>query len=196
MYSPDQYIEEKRTINLRKMQLLSWVVAVVALIVYGSAFYSLADDPSANVFAGKSVAGIFWILLGFVGMIAAGICLHELVHGFFFAIFAKSGFKSIKFGVLTKPVFAFYCHCKEPLKRHQYMVSAIMPLILLGILPSVIAVFTSNFLLLLAGYILTVGAIGDVMMIKMLVQEDKNSYVLDHPSEIGFYVLKEKNVER
>lgn len=177
------------------MQLLSWLVAVVALIVYGAAFYSLADDPSANVFAGKSFAGTVWVVLGFVGMIAAGICLHELVHGFFFAIFAKNGFKSIKFGVLTKPVFAFYCHCKEPLKRDQYMVSAIMPLILIGILPSVIAVFTSNFLLLLAGYILTVGAIGDVMMIKMLIQENKSSYVLDHPSEIGFYVLKENNVE-
>lgn len=191
------YIKEKRGINIGRMQIFSLIISLVFIVLYGVAFANYGDNTLSflNLFAGKSVISIILLFAKFFLMIAIGICLHELVHGILFALYAKGGFKSIRFGILTNPVFAFYCHCKEPIKVHQYMVVAIMPLFLTGILPSAIAIVLGDVVLLLTGFILTVGAVGDIMMIQMLWKEDRNSYVLDHPSEIGFYILKEKNIE-
>lgn len=193
----DNYIKEKRGININRMQIFSLIISVITIVVYGVAYANYGDNTLSvfNLFEGRSAIAIIWIFVKLLLIIVVGVCLHELVHGIFFALYAKNGFKSIKFGVLTKPVFAFYCHCKEPIKVHQYMVAAIMPLFLTGILPSVIAIVLGDIVLLLAGFILTAGVVGDIMMIQMLWKEDRDSYVLDHPSEIGFYILKEKNIE-
>ena len=68
----------------------------------------------------------------------AGIVVHELIHGLTWAYFAKKGFKSIRFGVFWE-MLTPYCHCSEPLTVRQYCIGALMPLVVLGIIPLVLA---------------------------------------------------------
>lgn len=86
-----------------------------------------------------------------------------------------------------------YCHCKEPLKVKHYIAGALMPAIILGIIPSLISILTGNTLLLFTG-IFTVVAAGDFMIVQLLYKEDMNDYVEDHPSEAGCYIYRKINV--
>lgn len=122
-------------------------------------------------------------------VLLAGIVVHELIHGATFALFAKHGFKSIKFGILLK-MLTPYCHCKEPLKVKQYIVGAIMPAIILGLLPGIIAIFTGNVFLLIFAIFFTGAAAGDFMIINLIYKEDKDTMGLDHPSEAGCFIFK------
>jgi hypothetical protein len=124
-----------------------------------------------------------------LGILILGIIAHELIHGFFWAMYAKNGFKSIKFGILLK-MLTPYCHCKEALKIKHYIIGAIMPAIILGIIPSIIAICTGKIGLLIFGIFFTMAASGDFLVIKLLLKENKENWVQDHPSEAGCYIYE------
>lgn len=146
-------------------------------------FLGFAGDWGLSPMWNGVVHGIIPILV-----IVVGIVLHELIHGIFWSIYAKNGWKSIKFGIM-KEHFTPYCHCKEPLKVKHYIIGAVMPLIILGIIPGVVAWFNGNWPLLLFGFFFTISAIGDMMIINLVRKLDKDTYVQDHPSEAGYYVF-------
>ncbi|MGQ0828185.1 MAG: DUF3267 domain-containing protein [Bacteroidota bacterium] len=118
-----------------------------------------------------------------------GIVLHELIHGIVWSRFTKDGFRSIKFGVLWK-MLTPYCHCKEPLKVSQYITGVIMPAIILGVVPAIISIVIGNIGLLVFGIFFTMVAVGDFLIINLLRKENKDSLVLDHPSEAGFFIYR------
>jgi hypothetical protein len=120
-----------------------------------------------------------------------GILIHELIHGITFSFFAKTGFKAINFGVLWK-MLTPYCHCKEPLLVKHYIIGGIMPAFILGFLPFMYSLLFGNLVLLIFAIFFTVAAFGDFYIIYLLRNENKNSLVLDHPSEVGCFVYKEK----
>ena len=119
-------------------------------------------------------------------IIFVGAIIHELIHGFTLALFAKNGFKSIKFGVHWKLITP-YCHCKEPLKVKHYAIGMAMPLIIMGIIPAITALFIGNGFLLLFGILFTWAAGGDVIGLIMLSKLKINDVVYDHPDKMGFY---------
>lgn len=137
--------------------------------------------------------GVWWgiTLLFISGMLifTLGIVLHELIHGIAW-IWASGlrNFKYIKFGIL-KASLTPYCHCTEPMKRNPYITGAVMPAIILGIIPLLIGLIYGNIPIFLFGYFFTLAAIGDFVMIYYLVRYvDENSNIQDHPSKIGFIV--------
>ncbi|MDA3952242.1 MAG: DUF3267 domain-containing protein [Bacteroidales bacterium] len=114
-----------------------------------------------------------------------GIIIHELLHGITWALFTKGGFKSIKFGIngITP-----YCHCKEPLKVKHYVLGGIMPLIIMGIIPSIIGTLLGNGLYLSFGIFFTWTAGGDIISLFMLRKLESEALVSDHPNKMGFYI--------
>ena len=128
--------------------------------------------------------GIFGIAVSVALLIS--IPVHEGIHGITWAIFSKNKFKSIAFGVAWKSLTP-YCSCEEALKRGQYTLGAIMPDLLLGIIPMIIAcIIGSADLLLYAGF-MTVCAGGDLLIFTMILREKKagQELFLDHPTKIG-----------
>lgn len=83
-----------------------------------------------------------------------------------------------------------YCHCKEPLNVRQYIIGAIAPAILLGIVPSIVAIMIGNPGLLLFGMFFTIAAAGDILIINLLRKENSSDLVQDHPSEAGCYIYR------
>jgi len=126
-----------------------------------------------------------YILLAFLLL----IIIHEGLHGVTWAYFAKSGFKSISFGIKWSYLTP-YCHCSEPLRRNHYILGGIMPGLVTGILPMLYAVVTANGWLLLASIFLTATAGGDILVLKRVLKYPSSHIFMDHPKEIGFIVIE------
>ncbi|MEA4917762.1 hypothetical protein SDC9_143218 [bioreactor metagenome] len=178
----EDYEKEKRTINLYAANGVALAITAAAAAFFGVAFYF--------IWRPQHFLSIQQSLL-FALIFIAGIVVHELIHGFFFGLYARNGFKSIRFGVMWQ-MLTPYCHCKEPLKVKHYFLGALMPALLLGIIPAVIALFNGSGMMLLFGIIFTGAAAGDFMVVWMLRKEHPESYVQDHPSEAGCFVFRKR----
>lgn len=120
-----------------------------------------------------------------------GIVLHEGLHGLTWGVFAKKGLKSIRFGIKWTYLTP-YCHCNEPLKRNHYLLGGIMPGLVLGLFPVIVALIFGYGWVLLLGIFFIGAAGGDIMVLFKLIKVDKRHFIQDHPNEIGFLVLRER----
>ena len=183
------YQKEKLTINLYWANIFSFLILVPIALIFGLPYYLLwIDDIDAFFSLWKDKISSIG-LLGFLLVPIFGVIIHELIHGVTWARYTDNGFKSIKFGILWK-MLTPYCHCKEPLRVKHYVMGAIAPAIILGFIPSVVAIIIGNFGLLIFGLVFTVVAAGDFLIINLLRKENKDDFVEDHPSEAGCYIYR------
>ncbi len=124
-----------------------------------------------------------------IGVLLAGMLVHELLHGVTFSLFTEDGLKSIKFGFQWK-AFAPYCHCKVPLESRHYKTALVMPGLLLGLLPSIIGLGTGSIMTFAYGWIFTLAAGGDILMLLLLKDVSPHSLVQDHPEKIGCLIYE------
>ncbi len=186
------YHKEQRTVDLAKANYLGCLLYFPVIALYGLPYYIIWRDE----FSWQKLKDFFafdlyaYLSMGVIILaVVAGIVLHELIHGMTWAFYAKRGWKSIKFGVLWQYMTP-YCHCQEPLSVRAYAIGAIMPFMILGLLPGVFSWFNGSLGWLLFGVFFTVAAAGDFMIIRMILKEDKDVLVQDHPSEAGYFVYR------
>ena len=185
MENEEKYKKEKMTINMYWANIFGILLFIPTILIFGLPFYFMWKSE----FQLENFLPSAWSsLIGFLALIL-GIIAHELIHGIMWAKFAKNGFKSIKFGIMWKMITP-YCHCKEPLKVSHYLIGSIMPAIILGFIPAILAIIIGNLGLLIFGIIFIVAACGDFLVIYSLRKESKETLVEDHPSEVGFYVYR------
>ena len=164
------------------------VIAVIALIVLFAALIPLFRmvHPGTGIHLSGKEFIIFLIV--FLVLIFA----HELVHGLSWACFTPQGFKDVAFGVMRDSLTP-YCTCRVPLKKGPYLVGALMPLTVFGIIPIAVSFCTGYPPLLYLGIIMTIAAAGDVMIaIKVLGHKSGTDDVLlyDHPTEAGSVIFE------
>jgi hypothetical protein len=195
----ENYTKEKVIVNIIWANLFGLIVLIIALIIFGIPYLLLWHDSILNVnfvFYNISRDKLLLSLIN-IGLncliLLLGIILHEFIHGIFFAIFSENKFKSVKYGIMpAEKLFSPYCHCEEILNINHYQIAIIMPLILLGIIPAIVSIFTGNTLLAFWGIIFIVAASGDILISIKTLKEKKDSLIFDHPSEAGYYVYKLK----
>ena len=187
---------KKMAMSLSKANMVSILLILpAAFFIYFTPYYVLTFNESSIPDFKNSLSdiafefGSFGLSLFILAITILGVVIHELIHGFCWGIYAKNGFRSIKFGVFWK-MMAPYCHCKEPLQVKQYMIGALMPGVILGLIPTIYAVFNDNFGIFLLGVFFTMAAGGDIIMVYLLRNEKMNSLVQDHSSEMGCYVFR------
>jgi len=175
------YLKEKRTINVLSANIYSVLIFIFGGIFLFVVYYLLWDqDDLFDRFK------MFFMNLGFFLFVYInGIILHELLHGIVFSIYAKKGYKSVKFGVLWE-FLTPYCHCKEPLKIREYIIAALAPTVVLGLVPSIISLFTGNIELLLFGILFFAAGAGDLMLVSSILREKESTLIYDLPDEIGY----------
>ena len=120
------------------------------------------------------------------------IVVHELIHGITWAAFAKNGWKSISFGFIVEYLTP-YCSCNQPMKKYQIILGAIMPTIILGFIPAIVAVFTGSTITLFVALMLIMGGGGDMIIIFKLLRfksTAKDVLFIDHPYELGTAVFE------
>lgn len=184
--------QRKITINLVWANVFAAILFFVVLLLSSAAWYFVWGFPTFEDFPIQFIPNhniLLTFLIVFVALMA-GIVLHELIHGLTWAYFAKKGFKSIRFGVLWE-MLTPYCHCSEPLTVRQYCIGALMPLVVLGVIPLALAYPLKSILLLGWGILFVSAAAGDILIAWKLRKEPATNVVLDHPKEAGRMILEE-----
>ena len=172
------------TMGLGKANLIALLLMIPILIILLSPFIWIWSYETFEISRKSFIIYLLPSLL-------IGIVVHELLHGITWGYYSPNGMKSIKFGFKWK-FLTPYCHCKEPLKVKHYRIGVAMPLLILGIIPSVIAIVIGHGALLSFGIIFTWAAGGDIIALYMLRKLDNDIYVSDHPKEMGFYIDEDK----
>jgi hypothetical protein len=181
---------QEYTMPLGRVNLIALGMLLPLAILLGTPYIVLFGFKSFS-FSNLHLISVFQNALYFILFFIGGIVLHELLHGAVWALFAKNKWKSISFGIKWE-YFTPYCHCNEALKTKHFILGAIMPCIVMGLAPVIISYFNGSFKWWFFGFFFTSAAGGDLLAIWMLRKVGKNKYILDHPSELGFYVADNK----
>ncbi len=187
MTNLENFKQEERTIEPSKVNLYAILYALPFMLFFSWIYWAKWGDFQP----GKQPLIVY---IGAFAVLLIGSAFHELIHGITWSMFTKQGMKSMKFGVLWKALMP-YCHCKEPLSVKGYMIGAVMPAVILGFTPSILAIILGNPTLMVFGVIFTLTAGGDFMMLDILRKEPKENLVLDHPSKVGCYIYRPLNGE-
>jgi hypothetical protein len=195
----------KLEINILKANLLSLgllvVVAGILIPLYYWIWGTISIDNSFFVEFVRWALDYFNIVVGSIVAVLCGAIMpilsitlllfipHELIHGITWMIVAKCKWSDIKFGVMWKKFCTPYCHCKISMTVSQYRLALLMPLIVLGILPSLLSLVIGSSLLLFYGILGTVSAVGDIMMAWLLRKESSIAKIYDHPSAAAFFLF-------
>ena len=170
------YSVELRTISM----LWANVAAIVVMVLLGLLGFVLMYAIWGGISLGRP-----WSAMLFLVGLWVGIVVHELIHGLTWMWVTHSGFRHLRFGVLQGGV---YCHIDVLMNKRRYVVGALMPLLLLGIIPFFLSFATHSLWLMLFGVIFIACAMGDVLIVWAVRKESPDTLVYDHPSEGGCVV--------
>lgn len=122
------------------------------------------------------------------------VIIHEVLHAMAWKLAGGLALRDFKFGIAWKTLSP-YCHATKPMPISAYRVGVVVPGIVLGILPVVIATILGNGVLAILGALLTAGAVGDVYVLWLLRGVSKTARVIDHPTRAGCIVLHDEPFE-
>ena len=180
------YRKTELTISIVKANVFA-IVLLIPVMVIGFGLFFLLNREFRMA---RSVSDMLLLAGGVLILTVA----HELVHGLSWALFTGQHMKDIEFGFM-KEYLTPYCACKVPLKKGQYIFGALMPLVLVGLVPLAAGILTGYFPLLLIGIVMTVSAAGDIMIVwNILRYRSAAAEVLyvDHPTQGGGIIFEKQ----
>ena len=180
----DQTYNEERTIEPAIANLLGIVFAAALTLLLVGAYRILTGD--LPLVGGRGYEG--WVVV--LGCIIAGVPVHEVIHAATFRLIGRVHPVGITFG-FNRRALAPFVHCSVPVSVRIYRISAIMPGLLLGVLPIVIGILLGSGQAFIVGYVLLLAALGDAMILVLLHDLHKDQLVQDHASKPGFVVLNQ-----
>ena len=184
--SQQGYKRNDLTISIVKANLFVILLAIpvmaigVLLFAWKNPISLLTPNPQGS---------LLFIVLFFVLIV-----VHELIHGLTWSLYTEHHFKDIEFGFM-KEYLTPYCTCTTPLLKSHYIMGALMPCIVLGIIPTAIGILLGSSLFFWTGIIMTLSAGGDIMIVwKVLAfkkqDESKEVLIYDHPTQAGSVIFE------
>ena len=178
-------IKKDLSISMARANVYSLFFAIPATIILLGAYLLLWGKQGlvdTRLMIYKSFALSILILI-------IGILLHELLHGLTWTWLGRKPFSAIRYGINIK-VLSPYAHCREPLNIQAYRWGALMPGLLLGIIPALLGIMSGNGALMSFGLLFTVAAGGDAIVLWSLRREDQDALVQDHPTHAGCCIVE------
>lgn len=163
---------------------------IIVTLLFILAYLFLKDDFLTIKLYIKDIkkGKLLFIGLFFIVTIIS-IVAHELIHGYFFAKYNHSGWKTVKFG-FNKELLSPYATCQEPVKVKHFRIIAIMPTIILGIIPLLISLLLNhNLLLFFYASFMIISGIGDMLVLWFIRKLDANHFIIDHPDALGYFTI-------
>jgi len=156
-------------------------MVVPFLFISAIPFFLIHGWAAVRVISMQGV-GLFFL----VSLVA--IVIHELIHALFFGLFSQGGFSSIRFGIDHK-TFSPYCHPTGYMKVWVYRLGALGPLVILGIVPTLVSFFNGNIGYMFFGYLFSIAAGGDIISAWLTRHLSAGDIIKDHSSKLGFYII-------
>lgn len=149
------------SINPSKMIIAVMITTIITSTCILIPYSTITDEDFKSI---ASTWNVYTLIIGLFVFIL-GIVVHELIHGIFIAIFSKNGFKDIKFGISTNEVIAPYCDFKGDLNIWEFRICAIMPTIVLALIPIILGFIIHDFIYLLGGCLFLIAGAGDFYLL-------------------------------
>jgi len=118
-----------------------------------------------------------------------GVVLHEFIHAITWAVFAHRPLSAIQLGIQWRSLSP-YAHPRDPMPVGPYRTGAIMPAIILGVIPAGLAIFLGKPLLMAWSLVFVLAAGGDFVVLWLIRRVPAGRLVQDHPTRAGCRVLK------
>jgi hypothetical protein len=115
------------------------------------------------------------------------IVIHEAIHGLGYRL-GGAARDAVQFGFQWKALMP-YAHCKAPLRAGAYRRAVALPGIILGLIPALAGIALGLDWLTLYGAAMLAGAVGDMLILALLLPLKADTLVQDHPSKPGFQIL-------
>lgn len=180
------YEQEDLTIGITYANVMSIVLCLPIVILLAVPYMIVNEGKEmtwSSPFEGLLVLAAFFVL----------IVVHELIHGITWAHYAPSHWKSVSFGFMVQYLTP-YCTCNEPLKKNQYIIGALMPTIILGIIPAIVSIIMGSWLLFALSALMIFGGGGDLTIVLKLLRyrEKEGTIFVDHPYQCGLVAFVRK----
>lgn len=178
------YREKDLTIGLVQVNGMALVLGLLLILPFEIAYFR--QHPTLSIQIELRTATEFLVLF-FVLIFA-----HELLHGIAWAAFAPSHWRAVSFGFIVQYLTP-YCTCGEALKKWQYVFGALLPTILLGIVPIIAAVSCGSLFLFLIGAAMILGGGGDLAIVLKLIMHHsaaESTVYIDHPYQAGLVAFE------
>jgi hypothetical protein len=169
---------KEKSLSLDKVNLLSLPFLILTIGSIFSLYLLNVESPKEEI----QKLNLFLVVIIYIILIV----FHELIHGFFFAKYAKEGFRSVRFGIMWSGL-APYCHCKELITVQQYRVAILMPTVFLGFIPLIVGFIIGDINAIAISTFMVIGGGGDFLTLWMLRKFKKDTMVMDHATKVGFF---------
>ncbi len=178
-YTPESGNREY-ILNMRRVNAIALLLIIPETLLFALPFFLVWGVNVLTVLRFKSFLFLFLFIV-------LGAAIHELLHGLAWALVTGTGFRHIRFGVKWEYLTP-YCHYYESMRVWQYVIGGMTPLVIMGIIPAIWALFTGNALVMFFGLFFTWAAGGDIQAVWMIRKFHRNQLVYDHPEELGFII--------
>ena len=134
-----------------------------------------------------SSLGSIWLRFYlFLPLLLALTLLHEALHLFGFWFWGKTKRQDWHIGIKSATPYA---HCSAPIKINTYRISVILPGLMLGIIPLLLAFCCGWPKVFVYAILMTTGALGDLFILLNIRKLPPNSLVKDHATKPGCWLL-------
>lgn len=114
--------------------------------------------------------------------------LHVLIQGRTWKFFGNTTANAIKY-TINRSNRAIYVYCKEPIELKFCRLGIVMPVIIVGLIPTLLGILIGNLFIFLFGLFGIVFANEDIAVLWLLRNIKAGSLVEDHPTRAGCYVI-------
>lgn len=177
------YEQHNLTMSALFGNIIAFVIAIPIIFIMAAGYMAVNGGLEINL----ESTNCFILCIGIILFTV----VHELIHGVTWAAFAKNHWKAISFGFIVQYLTP-YCSCNAPMKKYQIIMGALMPTIVLGVIPGIVTIFTGNSIIWLLAMIMVLGGGGDMACVIKVMSyrgKKKEKLYIDHPYELGIVVF-------
>jgi len=180
------------TVLIRKDLFISTLKAQLLSVVVGFPIGGIQAAVFGLFWGADRLSGAFQVAFteapGWsLGILLAGILIHELLHGLGWTLASRKGWEAVSFGFQLKTLTP-YAHLDGKIMARAYRMGTAFPLLVLGLLPWLAALLLGNPSLSLFGLVFTMISAGDLMALWLVRRAKGDHIVQDHPSRVGVFL--------
>lgn len=171
----------KFEINMKLLNILAIVIFILVYII------AMIINPNVLNIINEDYNFVY-VYLGMFGYFFA----HELLHGIGYSLFVKNK-KNIKYGIKLEQG-VFYAMCQEEISKLGIIISLLMPTIFLTFFSLPIGIVFDLPIIILYAIINLIGAVGDIVLLLLVIKLPKNIKYIDYDNTIGAYFLSDTDL--
>jgi hypothetical protein len=175
MTTPD--LSNRREVDLSvpiiKLPVWVWILSIVLFVLPLGIFGRFHPLSWGGMFNLETVVWIIVLIL-----------VHEGIHAVAWKYSSGLPWSKFSFGI-DKKSLSPYCHADAPMDVRAYRIGGGAPLLLVGILPFIYALFVGSPMWALLSAVMISAAVGDIFVLWTLRDVPDGALCLDHPSQAG-----------